>query len=223
MGGVVLRSRSAPRIAVTTVVMCAVAAVTGPRSLEIDLSARWPPTKLPVVELCTVLAATLLAILARPQFWESDRTATGHRAQTVAATSAAVTIALPALCVPTVALRLPPGTAWGWVLANALLLSTLVQLITPLLGPLAAGGITLLLWLGGGLTMNLAPGIWLPLGTYRNPHPPWALVVLLAAATIALHTRTRGQTAWAHRRYSTRAMTDENGAGARRCARRRLL
>jgi hypothetical protein len=186
---VVLHSRSAHWVVLTMLVMGAVAAATGRRSLEIDLSAQFPPTKMPVVELCTVLSATLLAILMRPRFWEWDRLAAGG-------------IVLPALCVPAVVPWLPAGTPWGWVLANALLLSTTVQLLTPLLNPLAAGTLTVLSWLSYGLTMNLAPHVWLPIATYRNPDGNWTVVGVLVIAAIVLHTRTCGRTAWAHRQFA---------------------
>ena len=199
---VVLRSRGARWVVLTMLVMWAVAAATGRRSLEIDLSARFPPTKMPVVELCTILAATLLAILMRPRFWEWDRLAAeGGRSRAVAASAALAGIALPALCVPAVVPWLPPSTPWGWVLAHALLLSSTVQLLAPLLSPLAAGGLAVLSWLSCGLTMNLAPHVWLPISSYRDPSGNWILVAVLIVAGIVLHTRTCGRTAWAHRTF----------------------
>lgn len=199
---VVLHSRAAHWVVLTMLVMGAVAAATGRRSLEIDLSAQFPPTKMPVVELCTVLSATLLAILIRPRFWEWDRLAAGgRRSRAVAAAAALAGIVLPALCVPAVVPWLPPATPWGWVLANALLLSTTVQLLTPLLTPLAAGALAVLSWLGYGLTMNLAPDVWLPIATYRDPTSNWVIVAVLIVAAIVLHTRTCGRIAWAHRQF----------------------
>lgn len=198
---VVLRSRSASSVLLTTVVMCALAAVTGRRSLEIDLSDRFPPTKLAVVELCAILAATLLAILTRPRFWEWDRISGGRRPRTIAAGAAAAGIALPALCVPAVVPWLPPDTPWAWVLANAALMSATVQLIAPLLTPLAAGGVALVSWFGYGLASNLAPGLWLPASSYREPEGQWTVVVMLAVAAVVLHARTCGRTAWAHRQF----------------------
>ncbi|GAB3449000.1 hypothetical protein [Actinophytocola sediminis] len=199
----VLHSRAAHWVAVTTLVMCAVAAVTGPRSLEIDLSARFPPTKLPVVELCTILSATLLAILMRPRLWEWDRIAAGGhrptRPRAVAAVAAGAGIMLPVLCVPAVVPWLPAETSWGWVLANALIMSATVQLLTPLLSPLAAGGLAVLAWLSCGLVLNLAPQVWLPVSTHRDPDGNWTLVTVLTIAAIVLHARTCGRTAGAHR------------------------
>jgi hypothetical protein len=76
---IVLHSRSAHWAVLATTAMCTLAAVTGRRAIEIDLSARFPPTKLVIVELCVILTATLLALLTRPRFWEWDRIAHGHR------------------------------------------------------------------------------------------------------------------------------------------------
>lgn len=203
---VVLHSRAAHWVAVTTLVMWAVAAVTGRRSLEVDLSARFPPTKLPVVELCTILAATLLAILMRPRLWEWDRIAAGGhrptRPRAVAAVAASAGIALPALCVPAAVPWLPAETPWGWVMANALIMSATVQLLTPLLSPLAAGGLAVVAWLSYGLVLNLAPQIWLPVSTYREPNGNWAVVTVLVIAAIVLHARTCGRIPWAHRVFA---------------------
>lgn len=198
---VVLHSRSAYLALLTTVVMCALAAVTGRRSLEIDLSDRFPPTKLAVVELCAILAATLLAILTQPRFWEWDRISGGRRPRMIAAATATAGIVFPALCVPAVVPSLPPNTPWAWVLANALLMSATVQLIAPLLSPLTAGGLALVSWFGYGLATNLAPGLWLPVSSYRQPEGHWTVVIVLAVAAIVLHARTCGRTAWAHRQF----------------------
>lgn len=199
---IVLRSRSAHWAALTTIAMCALAAVTGRRAIEIDLSHQFPPTKLVMVEACVVLAATLLAIITRPRFWEWDRTATTSRPRAVAATTATAGILLPALCVPAVVPWLPGNATWSWVLANALVLSATIQLLSPLLSPLFAGAVTTVLWFGSGLVTNLAPDAWLPLATYRDPDGEWTTAAALAAAALLLHYRTCGVTTWAHRQFA---------------------
>lgn len=197
-----LLSRSAHHAVAATVVLWGVAAATGRRSLEIDLSARWPPTKLPVVELYVILGATMLALVTRPRFWEWDRISGGRRPRVVAAVAAATGIGLPALCVPAVVPWLPAGTSWTWVLANAVGMSAAVLLLAPLLTALAGGGIVLLSWLGFGVVMNVAPGVWVPLSSYREPEGNWVLATALALAAVTIHARTCGRSAWAHRRVS---------------------
>ena len=199
---IALHSRSAHWAAVTTIAACALAAVTGRRAIEIDLSTEFPPTKLVMVELCVILAATLLAIITRPRFWEWDRTATTLRSRAVAATAATAGILLPALCVPAVVPWLPDNATWTWVLANALVLSATIQLLSPLLTPLFAGTVTTVLWFGGGLVTNLAPDVWLPLATYRDPDGEWIAAAAIAAAAILFHARTCGITTWAHRQFA---------------------
>jgi hypothetical protein len=54
---------------------------------------------------------------------------------------------------------LPTGTSWTWALANALAMAALVQLTTPLTGPLGAGLLALAVWLGAGTLHNLQPGL----------------------------------------------------------------
>jgi hypothetical protein len=202
----ILHSRSASAVLVTTITMGALAAITGRQSLEIDLSAQFPPTKLAVVELCVILTATLLAIQLRPRFWEWDRLAArrpsgGRRPRTLAAATAVAGIGLPALCVLAVVPTLPPNAPWAWVLANAVLMAAILQLIALLLTPLAAGVVTLLVWFGCGLAANLAPGVWLPVSSYREPQGHWVVVIVLALMAAALHGVTCGRTAWAHRQF----------------------
>ena len=199
---IVLHSRSARWAALTTIAMCAFAAVTGRRAIEIDLSHQFPPTKLIMVELCVILAATLLAIITRPRFWEWDRTATTPRPRAVAAATAAAGILAPALCVLAVVPWLPDHATWSWVLANALVLSATIQLLSPLLSPLFAGAGTAVLWFGSGLVTNLAPDVWLPLATYRDPHGNWTATAAVVAAALLLHYRTCGITTWAHRQFA---------------------
>ena len=199
---VLLRSRSAHWVLLTTVAMCALAAVTGRYAMEIDLSARFPPTKTVLVELCVIVTATLLSLLTRPQFWEWDRIANGARPRAVAGMVAATTIVLSTLCVPAVVPWLPDGASWTWVLANSLVLSATVQLVTALLNPLFAGAVTLMLWLCGAITANLAPHVWLPLAYYRDQSGRWLVAAIVVAVTITVHIGTCGTTAWAHRQFA---------------------
>jgi hypothetical protein len=198
----VLRSRSGHWALFATFAMCTLAAITGRRAIEIDLSASFPPTKLVLVELCVIVTATLLTILTRPRFWEWDRIARGHRPHTVAGTVAAATTALSALCVPAVVPWLPTTASWTWVLANALVLSATVHLTSALLNPLLAGALTLVFWFGSAVVTNLAPHVWLPLANYRDPNGRWTAAALLVTAAVTLHARTCGATTWSHRQFN---------------------
>jgi hypothetical protein len=196
----VLHSRSAGWALLAALVMCALAAVAGRMAIEIDLSARFPPTKLVMVELCVILSATLLAILTRPRFWEWDRIARSRRPRVVAGVTAAAVVALSTLCVPAVVPWLPTSASWTWVLTNALVLSASVQLAAALLNPLFAGALTIMFWLGSAVAANLAPHLWLPLAYYRELNGGrWFTAALLVAAVVIVHTVTCGATAWAHR------------------------
>lgn len=197
----VLRTRSVHWATLATFAMCTLAAITGRRAIEIDLSARFPPTKLVLVELCVIVTATLLTILTRSRFWEWDRIARGHRPHTVAGTVAATTTALSALCVPAVVPWLPTTAPWTWVLANALVLSATVHLTSALLNPLLAGALTLVFWFGSAVVTNLAPHVWLPLANYRDPNGHWTAAALLVTAAVTLHATTCGATTWSHRQF----------------------
>lgn len=201
MTRVLLLSRSGHWVLLAAVAMWVLAAVIGRRAIEIDLSAAFPSTKLVVVELCVVVTATVIAILTRPRFWEWDRIARGARPRAVAGSVAAAVIVLSALCVPAVVPWLPAGASWAWVLANALVLSATVLLLSALLDPLLAGAATVALWFGAAVATNLAPGVWLPLASYHDQNGRWAIAVVLVVVAVAVHAGTCGTTTWAHRQF----------------------
>jgi hypothetical protein len=194
-----LLSRSGQWALPAAAAMWVVAVVIGRHAIELDLSATFPPTKLVVVELCAVVTATVLAILTRPRFWEWDRIARGARPRTVAGAAAATAIVLSALGVPAVVPWLPAGASWTWVLANALVLSATVLLLAPLLNALLAGAVTVVLWFGGAVVTNLAPGVWLPLAGYRDQNGHWVIAAVLVVAAVTVHAGTCGMSAWSHR------------------------
>ncbi len=89
MTRVALLSRSGQWGLVAALGMWVVAAGIGGATLAMDLSPTFPPTKMVMVELCAITAATLLAIVTRPRFWEWDRVARGARARVLAGVVAA--------------------------------------------------------------------------------------------------------------------------------------
>lgn len=201
MTRVVLLSRSGQWGLVAAAGMWMVAAGIGRATLEMDLSPTFPPTKIVMVELCAIVAATLLAIVTRPRFWEWDRVARGGRARVLAGVVAAGAIGLAALCVLVVVPWLPANATWGWVFANSLVLSAFVVLLAPFVSALFAGGVTLVLWFGCAVTANLAPALWLPIAYYRGHEPSWGVAFGLVAVAVGVHFWTCGMTAWAHRQF----------------------
>lgn len=202
MTRVLLRSRSAQWVLLTTVAMWVLAAIIGRRAIEIDLSPTFPPTKLVVVEVCVVTTATVLVILMRPRFWEWDRIARGARSRVMAGVVAVAAIVLSASCVPAVVPWLPADASWTWVLANALVLSATVTVLAPLINPLLAGVVTAVLWFGGAVTRNLAPEVWLPLADYRDQDGHWAVAAALVVVAVTVNAGTCGLTTWAHRQLA---------------------
>jgi hypothetical protein len=194
-------SRAGQWALLAAVGMWVVAVGIGRAAFEVDLSPVFPPTKVVVVEVCAIVTATLLGIVTRPRFWEWDRVARRARARVLAGVVAAVVIGCAVLCVPVLVPWLPPGATWGWVAANALVLGAFVVLLAPFVSALFAGGITLVLWFCAAIVANLAPTIWLPLAYYRGHDPSWGVAVGLAVCAVAIHARTYGMTAWAHRQF----------------------
>lgn len=201
MTRVLLLSRAGQWGLVAAVGMWVVAVAIGRAALEIDLSPIFPPTKLVVVEVCVIVAATLLAILTRSRFWEWDRVARGGRARFLAGVISAVAIGLSVMCVLAIVPWLPAGATWGWVLANAFVLAATVLLVAALSSPLLAGGITLMLWFGSAITANLASKVWLPLAYYRGQEPSWEVAAGLVVLAVGIHAWTCGMTGWAHRQF----------------------
>jgi hypothetical protein len=197
----VLLSRSGQWGLLAAVGMWVVAVGIGRAALEIDLSSTFPPTKIVIVELCAIVSATLLAIVTRPRFWEWDRVAREARARVLAGVVAASVIGLAALSVLVVVPWLPANATWGWVFANAFVLSAFVVLLAPFVSALFAGGVTLVLWFGCAVTTNLAPVVWLPLAYYRGQEPSWGVAIGLVVVAVAVHAWTCGMSAWAHRQF----------------------
>jgi len=201
MTRVVVLSRSGQWGLVAAVGMWAIAVGIGPATLAMDLSPTFPPTKMVMVELCAIVAATLLAIVTRPQFWEWDRVARGARARVLAGVVAACVIGSAAVCALVMVPRLPANTTWGWVFANAFVVSAFVVLLAPFVSALFAGGLTLVLWFGCAVTANLAPALWLPIAYYRGHEPSWGVAFGLVVVAVGVHFWTCGMTAWAHRQF----------------------
>lgn len=189
----ILATRSAHWALAALLCAAGLSALIGTHVLRVELApAR--PEKLPLAELCAIMAATMLAIITRPRLWEWDRAANSHRARTVAATVAATGIAFPAACVLAVVPELPDGTPWNWVLANVLALSAALWLMAPFLGPLWSGLTTLLLWLLCGVLHNVQPELtpYLPTSSYADAEGHWLFVAVLAAAALLVQVRTLG-------------------------------
>lgn len=198
---ILFHSRAGQWVLLAAAGMWVVAVGIGRAAFEIDLSPVFPPTKVVVAEVCVIVAATLLAIIARPRFWEWDRVARRARARVLAGVVAAVVIGGAVLCVPVLVPWLPPGTAWGWVFANAVVLAAFVVLLAPFVSALFAGGITLALWFCAAVVANLAPAVWLPLAYYRGHEPSWGVAAAVVVCAVTVHARTYGMTAWAHRQF----------------------
>lgn len=193
---IILASRSAHWALAALLCAAGLSALIGTHVLRIELApAR--PEKLPLAELCAILAATTLAIITRPRLWEWDRVAHTHRARAVAAVVAATGIALPAACVLAVVPQLPDGTPWDWVLADILALSATLWLATPFLGPLWSGLTTLLLWLLCGALHNVQPDLtpYLPTSGYTEAEAHWPMTIVLIITALAVHVRTLGTVA----------------------------
>ncbi len=97
--------------------------------------------------------------------------------------------------------RLPVNATWGWVFANAFVLSAFVVLLAPFVSALFAGGITLVLWFAAAVIAALAPSVWLPLAYYRGHEPSWGVAIGLVVVAVAVHCWTCGMSGWAHRQF----------------------
>ncbi|WP_007025369.1 hypothetical protein [Saccharomonospora iraqiensis] len=196
MIGTVLRVRAVPRGLVAVVLAAGLSAFAGTHVLWIDLSPA-NPTRLPVAELCGILAATALAVLTRPRVWEWDRVARSRRARVVAGAVAVAGVTLPTACVFAVAVRLPAGTAWGWVVADTVVVAALVFVAAPFVRPVWAGLVAVVVWYGCGVLGNIVPGVapYLPTSAYPAAEAHWWWAGALAVVAIGVQVRTLGAVA----------------------------
>lgn len=150
-----------------------------------------PPVRLPYSEICALVAAAVGAIMLRSRFWQWERTA-GPRAKGVAVAAAAAGCVAPMLVVA-VSLLAIPETYWAsWRLCNALILSSSVFLLAPLLSPAVAGALVILLYFAHGILVNIWSDLaWIPLTRFPesdfaavSPHWIVATLLLLAALTV---------------------------------------
>jgi hypothetical protein len=200
---IVLATRLAYQYAIAVLGLAALSVFLGGRAIVIRLSSDHPDNRLPYAEICAIVTGVLGVVLLRPRMWEWDRVAT-RRTALVSACCALAGVLAPALVAATVALRLPEGVAWGWIVANAIVWSAFTFSIAPAVGPALAGGTTLVLYFVVGTLHNLAPAVVAPLPVTPFPGPDghWLAGAVLAVVAAAIQARTRGATAWAQRMYA---------------------
>lgn len=164
-----------------------------------------PANYLRYMELLGIIGATIAATLSRPRLWHIERLGRG-RERIVAAGAAVCAMALPyAAVVAGVAVAhdsLPPAP----IATNALVMITTVGVIAPLLTPLAAGAIAVMLWFTFGVVNAAMPSFGdaaLPVVAFPGPPGRWWVAAALVTSAVAVHALTRGRTAWATRRFDS--------------------
>ena len=91
---------------------------------------------------------------------------------------------------------LPAGTAWAWVLANAVTLAAAVQLLACFIDPLPAGLSTVALWLFFSLLHNVKPDLAsvIPTSGYNEATPHWVTATTVTVLALLAHGWTLGST-----------------------------
>ncbi|EID54993.1 hypothetical protein [Saccharomonospora xinjiangensis] len=194
---IILHTRAASWGLAAALASAGLSALIGTAMLRIDIAGT-RPERLPLVELCALLSATMLATITRPRLWKWDRVAAGWRGRGVAGAVAAAGITLPTACLFAVLPRLPDGTPWTWVWANTVTLAAVVYLAVPFTGALWAGVVALATWVGCGVVHHLYPAAtpYLPTSGYLEARPHWGHAAVLALAAVAAHLATVGATAY---------------------------
>ncbi|MGL5826768.1 MAG: hypothetical protein ACRCYU_18455, partial [Nocardioides sp.] len=116
----------------------------------------------------------------------------------------------PMLVVAIGLIRTRGAVPTDWPLSNALLLSALVFLLSPLLSPQISGPLVVLGYFGIGIVRQVSLDLTcLPIASLTDPaqvesvliepRPHWLAAVVVLVLAVAVQAKTRGQTAWAAR------------------------
>jgi hypothetical protein len=174
----------------------------GPATMVLDFNFFRPRVELGYPELCAVVAAGAGAALLRPRFWEWERAGTvraGWLAAGYALTGSVAPVAVTAVGALQAAGRAPVA----FTLSNAAVVAAVTLLVAPLVGPVVAGPVILLVYLGHALLNDLwFDWAFLPVTRYPDPRTHWTAVAGLLVAVVVTHVRTRGATAWAQRTFA---------------------
>lgn len=193
MTRVVLLSRSAHWVALATILLAGASAVVGSRTLRIDYIALYP-TELLYSDLCALVCATVVAILARPRMWEWERVAVRSRGRIVAGGVAVGGLCCAMLCAVVVWPAVAGQVNWTFAVTNAAALAGLVFVASPATGPLWAGVLALVTWYGSGFLQHIAPETltYLPISTYPPADPRAGFTVVLVIAAVVVQVGTLG-------------------------------
>lgn len=174
----------------------------GPATLVYDFNPFRSRVELGYPELCGVVVAGAAAAILRPRFWEWERLG-GTRAGWLAAGYAVIGAAS---ALPVTALGTLPGadgSDLAYMVSNAAVMSAVIFLAAPLVGPVVAGPVVLCVYLAHGLVNNLWWDLaFLPITRYPDRQTHWVAALVLLVAAAAVHYRTRGATAWAQRMFA---------------------
>ncbi|PRW62297.1 hypothetical protein [Actinopolyspora mortivallis] len=197
----VVLARAVPRLAALLVLMTGLSWTFYHTAITIDLNVSpfAPSHTVPMPEMIAMITGILAATVLRPRLWEWERLG-GPRVRLVAVTLAAVAMAAPLLPALIGLYSMPGDRTPTWLVSNTLTIGATVLLLSALIGPLLAGGVTLGCYLGLVLLDNLVVGArpFLPLATYPATHGKWLPPLILIPLALAVHAVTRGTSAWAH-------------------------
>lgn len=203
---IAVASRRGALFALATLLLAVLALWQGRSAVIFNFTLLRPQVRLPYSEICALVAAALAALVMRPRIWQWERTA-GPRAAWVAAGAALVGCLAPVGVVALSFLALPPEYQAAWRLSNALVLASMVFLLSPLLGPALGGALVVLGYFARGIIINIwidlsfVPVSVFPESSVERSHPHWLWAAFLLVAAVALNARTCGLTSWAQRMF----------------------
>lgn len=195
-----LRSRRVVTFVLVVSMLAALSyAVRGGIALSLDFAR--PKIVLPYSEVLSIIAAYGGALLMGPRFWEWDMTGTS-RAQVLSAVSSGLACVGPLVVIVGVDLAVPAEYATAWRYSNALVLASLVMILSPLISPSFAFAVVLAGYIGLGLVRGLWGDLaWVPITADPSERTDFVVGVVLTAGAVAVNAWLRGSSRWAWRLF----------------------
>jgi hypothetical protein len=199
---ILFASRAAGRYLGCVVATCGVCFLWSRYSFKIHWATDYPAVVLGIPDLSAILLTCLGMIILRPRMWIIDRLGTPTRRWIPSTGAAIAVIGGPQLGLAVAAAASLPEDTWLIRATTILFLGSLTVLVSPFVGALRAGSLSMFLYFAAAITTQLTPavGAWSPIAivTWPENRPvevgKVAFALLTAAAALAVTAYTLGRT-----------------------------
>jgi hypothetical protein len=201
---VLLRAKMFLPALAACIIATAVSFIGGSTAISMDFATGRPDLaqRIPFSQIAAVATSIATAWLLRPRFWEWERLGS-YRVRWYSASAALIGLILPLLPAAIGLLRVPEDADPWLVLPMTLFFSAVTFMLSPLVGAMIGGLLSMTALFAGAVVLNLQPALGhvLPV-TYatgqgfQHPQLPgwWAAAPLLAVLAAVVHAFTAGAT-----------------------------